>query len=166
MQKTELSPESNLWEQNLRWVPAIFILIGFGIAGYYYPKLPERIPIHFGINGEADGWGEPITIFLLPGINFAIYLILELITRYTPPSTWNYPVKITEENKQIQYLLARRLLVTINLVITAGFTFLTWVIARSAIAGVSNLGAGFLLVFLAALFGAIIYYMVQANKYK
>lgn len=47
----------------------IFILgIPFIYATYLYPNLPETIPIHFNIKGEADGWGGRDSIFLGPGI--------------------------------------------------------------------------------------------------
>ena len=44
-------------------------LIALGIHGVtiamYYPGLPDRIPIHFGIDGQPDGWGDKWMLLLL-----------------------------------------------------------------------------------------------------
>jgi uncharacterized membrane protein len=46
----------------------ILLAIPFGYAAYLYPSLPETIPTHFNIKGEADGFGGKDSIFLGPGI--------------------------------------------------------------------------------------------------
>jgi uncharacterized membrane protein len=48
---------------------ALMILaVPFVYAAYIYPTLPQTIPTHFNMKGEADGFGERSTIFLGPGI--------------------------------------------------------------------------------------------------
>ena len=42
------------------------IAIPFFYAYYLYPSLPNKIPIHFNIQGEVDGWGSSESIFLMP----------------------------------------------------------------------------------------------------
>lgn len=44
----------------------ILIAIPFFYAYYLYPNLPYKIPIHFNIEGEVDGWGSRESIFLMP----------------------------------------------------------------------------------------------------
>jgi|LauGreDrversion4_1035100.scaffolds.fasta_scaffold133191_2 uncharacterized membrane protein len=48
----------------------VLILIGipFIYATYLYPSLPEIIPTHFNIKGEADGFGGKDSIYLGPVI--------------------------------------------------------------------------------------------------
>lgn len=46
----------------------VVLAIPFGYAAYIYPSLPNTIPIHFNIKGEADGFSEKSSIFLGPGI--------------------------------------------------------------------------------------------------
>jgi uncharacterized membrane protein len=38
------------------------------ILTYYYPALPERVPIHWGLNGQPDAWARKTfsTVFFLP----------------------------------------------------------------------------------------------------
>jgi uncharacterized membrane protein len=35
---------------------------------YFYPMLPERVPVHWGLNGQPDGWARKTftTVFFLP----------------------------------------------------------------------------------------------------
>lgn len=47
-------------------------------AAAWYPRLPERFPIHFDIAGKADGWAakSAATWFLLPGVSLAMTVLL------------------------------------------------------------------------------------------
>lgn len=68
--------------------PMTILLLLAVVAGiqmtHYYPLLPERIAVHFGASGEADGWsskGEFVVLFgalealfVLFGIAFAVLL--------------------------------------------------------------------------------------------
>lgn len=58
------------------------------IAGLIlWNKLPAQIPIHFGINGEADGWSsKPFAVFALPLFMIAMHLICVFATRIDPKS--------------------------------------------------------------------------------
>lgn len=64
------------------------IALTFGYALYLYPSLPARIPIHFNIKGEADGWGSPESIFLSPAImgltSLFVFFIFSNITKIDP----------------------------------------------------------------------------------
>lgn len=46
------------------------------LAGVNYPRLPERIPIHFGVTGDPDGWAAREMIWLLPAIGLASFGVL------------------------------------------------------------------------------------------
>ncbi len=55
------------------------------VALWFYPRLPARIPVHWNMDGQVDGyaaktWG----VILLPLTMFAILGIFELIVRYSP----------------------------------------------------------------------------------
>ncbi len=69
---------------------AVILILGipFIYATYLYPELPEIIPIHFNIKGEADGWGGRDSIFLGPGIiafaGLFTYFLLANIKKIDP----------------------------------------------------------------------------------
>lgn len=87
-------------------------LDGFSIAFVFllwiytflnFRKLPKIIPIHFGFDGEPDNYGSKYFIFLLPIFALILYFLLG----YKIDTINNYPVKITEENKEIQFLIGK-----------------------------------------------------------
>lgn len=62
-----------------------------------WPRLPARMPIHFGIQGQADGWVEtsPLAWFGLPLLALALVLLNAAIARWLPrrPDLFNHPDK-------------------------------------------------------------------------
>jgi uncharacterized membrane protein len=66
----------------------VLLAIPFGYAAYVYPSLPDTIPIHFNIKGEADGFGGKDSIFLVPGIMAATglftFFLLNNIKNFDP----------------------------------------------------------------------------------
>jgi uncharacterized membrane protein len=46
----------------------VLLAIPIGYAAYVYPSLPNTIPTHFNLKGEADGFGGKDSIFLGPSI--------------------------------------------------------------------------------------------------
>ncbi|MFZ9661947.1 MAG: SdpI family protein [Chitinophagaceae bacterium] len=64
-------------KNNTHWIwVIIFITIPFLYAGIEYNNLPDTIPIHFNISGEADGWGSKENIFMMPAIMGIVSLIV------------------------------------------------------------------------------------------
>jgi len=57
-------------------------------AAYLYPSLPNTIPIHFNLKGEADGFGGRDSIFLAPGImavtSLFVFFLLTNIKKFDP----------------------------------------------------------------------------------
>ena len=70
----------------------VLVLIGvpFIYAAYLYPSLPEIIPTHFNIKGEADGFGGKDSIYLGPIImgvtSLFTYFLLTNIKKIDPKS--------------------------------------------------------------------------------
>lgn len=63
---------------------AALVLLMVVAASWGYAQLPNNtpIPIHFNAEGIVDGWGSPLTLFLLPGIavfNWALMCVLPRI---------------------------------------------------------------------------------------
>jgi uncharacterized membrane protein len=62
------------------WLALLFAGSAFAIAGLYYGRLPERIPVHWNLYGGADGWmpkragafALPLTALILTGLLIAV----------------------------------------------------------------------------------------------
>ncbi len=81
--------------QKMKWgkidlISLIFILIPIGMTLFLYNRLPNQLAVHFGTNGEADGYQGKFT-FLLTSTLFLLGVPLLLkITRYIDPKKKNY----------------------------------------------------------------------------
>ena len=101
------------------------LLIGVWILSITsYSKLPSIIPTHYGLNGQADGFGHKSTIFLLPGITTAIVILLSALCKF--PHKFNYLTKIDASNAMQQYSAALRLMRFLQFFITNIFGYLTY----------------------------------------
>lgn len=88
----------------------IFDCINFGLIAFLwwftvknYKTLPQRIPIHFDLDGKADNFGKKRYIFLMPVLGTLLYLIFMYVTGH--PESSNFPVEITESNEETQFLI-------------------------------------------------------------
>jgi len=59
--------------------------------------LPDRIPTHFDVSGQPNGWGSPASLLLLPCIAVFVYVLLTVVSLF--PSSFNYPVRVTAQNR-------------------------------------------------------------------
>ena len=57
----------------------LLIAAPFAYAAYVYPSLPDTIPTHFNIKGEADAYGGKDSIFLGPGIMAIVGLFVFIL---------------------------------------------------------------------------------------
>jgi len=64
------------------------VLLPFAYALYLYPTLPNKIPMHFNLKGEVDGWGSKESIYLLPAImgltSIFVYFLMANIKKIDP----------------------------------------------------------------------------------
>jgi uncharacterized membrane protein len=109
------------------------LLILWGLAVFFYLRLPETIPTHFNIHGEADDWGGKAFLFFLPVLATVILTGITLLQRV--PHIFNYPVKITPQNAARQYVYAVRMLRFLKISMTLIFIMITIAIYLSALTG-------------------------------
>lgn len=90
----------------------IFDIFNFGWVAFLwwftlknYSTLPERIPVHFDMEGKADGFGGRMYAFLMPILAFGLYALFVYGMRH--PEDTNFPVEITEQNMNAQFLVMK-----------------------------------------------------------
>ena len=70
------------------WLVALLIIAPFIYGALIFPNLPSKIPTHFNIEGKADAWGGPSSIFIGPGIMGAVsifvYVLLSNLKKFDP----------------------------------------------------------------------------------
>jgi uncharacterized membrane protein len=70
------------------WLVALLIIAPFIYGALIFPQLPSKIPTHFNIEGKADAWGGPSSIFIGPGIMGAVsifvYVLMSNLKKFDP----------------------------------------------------------------------------------
>ena len=69
----------------------LIILLPLMYAGSIYSSLPDTIPIHFNLSGEADGYGNKNSIWvitlLMAAVSAGVYLLMKNLPRLDPKKT-------------------------------------------------------------------------------
>jgi hypothetical protein len=65
----------------------VVLILGWSLALSVYPRLPEMVPVHFGLRGEADRWGGRWMIFMIPLVSTAIVALEYWIFEYVSPGS-------------------------------------------------------------------------------
>ena len=60
-------------------------LLPIGAGLILWEKLPEKMPIHWGVNGEVDGWtSRPVAVFVMPLVLLAVQWLCFLFSGLDP----------------------------------------------------------------------------------
>jgi hypothetical protein len=144
------------------FISVVGLVIMFVVILQSFSALPNRIPVHFNIAGEPDGWGSKYTFWVFPILGLIMYITLTIVSKF--PHTYNYVWPITEQNAPQQYLLATQLMNHLKVEIITLFTFLEWQGIRVGLGIASGLGVVFAPAFLFILLGTISLYFWQAYQ--
>lgn len=117
--KIDVKPTS--LDRNLILFGWALVLLNFVVVLSFYPGLPDTIPIHFNLKGEADGFGNKSTLWILPIINLGMYFGMTMLVTKMKPWNYNYPTKVTEKNAPKLYAMRIRVMVWLNLGIALMF---------------------------------------------
>lgn len=64
---------------------SVLNLLPIGAGLILWDKLPEKMPVHWGVNGEVDNWSpKPMAVFLLPLILFAAQWLCFFLSALDP----------------------------------------------------------------------------------
>ncbi len=67
------------------WIIALVIVVAsFAAPAWLYPGLPDRIPTHWNIKGEVDGYGGKWTLFLFPIMMVPMLLLFYFLPALSP----------------------------------------------------------------------------------
>lgn len=140
----------------------LIIITCFIVATFFYQKLPDEIPMHFNIKGEVDRLGSKVSIFFIPGIAFITILPMLFLSKY--PHTFNYPVKIDENNAKKEYSLARSLMIQMTLAISIILLYVTVMVIYSAFNATTLLRNWDIIIILGIIFTPIIHHIWKRKK--
>jgi uncharacterized membrane protein len=80
-QSERLSEYTNIWVEIF---VATFTILPFLVLAYFYPLLPERVPLFMNLNGEVAVWGEKswLAVFRVP-LMAAVTQVVCLLMKYS-----------------------------------------------------------------------------------
>jgi uncharacterized membrane protein len=84
-----------------------------------YPKLPDQVPIHWNINGEADGFATPINaMFSTLGIMVLLYVTMVFLPKVDPRKS-NYKYFTKSYNIMLNVILGVLFIINIMMLLNA-----------------------------------------------
>lgn len=67
------------------WYSAVVVAAAVAMSAAAYPRLAERVPVHWGIGGEPDRWGSRFEgAVLFPFVMLGAWVLLRLLPRIDP----------------------------------------------------------------------------------
>ncbi|MBD3299464.1 MAG: DUF1648 domain-containing protein [candidate division Zixibacteria bacterium] len=107
------------------------------IPTFAYNSLPDRIPVHFNLDGQPDRWEDKSgwTLYMLPAVWTVIGGLIFVLLRYR--RAFNYPQKdeiskLPEQYQTPVHILNRQFILAVFVVIGAMFVYLEYAIVDSA----------------------------------
>ena len=70
--------------KKLLFLMGLLCLVNLAGHLYFYPSLPDTVPIHWGFGGQPDGWGGKSSILFTASLPFAMLLLFAVLPRMDP----------------------------------------------------------------------------------
>jgi uncharacterized membrane protein len=146
-QQPKIHVEPDATDKRLIATGWVLVALNFIVVLSFFFTLPETIPTHFNLIGEADAYGSKNDIWAMPIFNLIMYFGMTMIATKMKPWNYNYPVKVTAENAPMLYARSIRMLAWINLGIASIFLIIsthTILLAKD----IARINIGWLILFL------------------
>jgi uncharacterized membrane protein len=87
-----------------------------------YSEIPELITTHIDIKGQTDDQGGKNNLWIASSVNLGLLLIIGFLVQ--KPHLANFPVEITEKNKDIAYKNMQIFLSILSVIISCAFAYM------------------------------------------
>jgi uncharacterized membrane protein len=147
----------------LEGVSAVALIVAIGDVAMHWNILPERIPVHFGVTGSPNAWGNKEMLLLLLATTFVMALLLTVAESYQ--RLINIPMNVDRDSSAVRRVL-RSMVILMKMVITVSSVWIVDLTMRTAVGEANGLGVAFLPVFVVGVLAPIIYYLVRLARLK
>ncbi|MDE3187148.1 MAG: DUF1648 domain-containing protein [Acidobacteriota bacterium] len=121
-------------------------------------RLPDRIPTHFDAAGNANGWGSPAAMILLPIVAIGLYFAMSVTALF--PGAFHYPVRATRMSLPRLQDITLDMMSWLKAELSGFFAILQWAIIRAARSGQGSLFALLVPALLVVVFSTIGWHFV------
>ena len=87
-----------------------------------YSEIPELITIHIDIKGQTDEQGSKTNLWIASSVNLGLLLIIGFLIIL--PHLANFPIEITEKNKDVAYKNMQIFLSILSIIISCAFAYM------------------------------------------
>ena len=105
------------------FISILLMLLACCIIIVFYKDIHGQVPLHYNIYGEADVYSRKWTIFIVPILMIITYIALSILQR--KPHIFNYPIQVTDENRDKLYEIGVEMVVVFKLLVTLMFSVLS-----------------------------------------
>lgn len=118
---------------------SIFLAIAsWMIVIYYWDKLPQVIPVHFGVSGQADNWADKsfFYVFLMPllqSIMLISFVFLYYKPQYSSMPTTMWLMTLDKKHRNHAFELIRTMLAGVSLWVGILLTYIIYGMNVSAL---------------------------------
>jgi hypothetical protein len=158
--KVEQTPFDYLMEGISVLAVAGTLLFFFILWGH----LPEKIPIHYNVLGEADATGNKWFSLILPLVGLGSYFGMSVLNKY--PHIFNYPVEVNEQNALPLYRIGRRSVLGLKMLVCLLIFYMSFSIASNFIHLHQGLWLSIFLFFILLISVLPIYSIIAMNRMK
>ena len=142
-------------------VSALAMIIG--TVSVHWTELAAQVPIHFGISGSPDRWGNKNELLLLPLTAIGLYTLLTVTSRYQ--RFINVPMAIDRDAPEVQRLL-QSMSITLKMVVLLVLPYIEWAVVNTALGRSAGLGRQFLPISLVAIFLPLGFYLLRLRRHQ
>ncbi len=94
----------------------LVLILAYALFLFFsWPGVPETVPTHFNAAGVADAYGSKWTLLMGPALALLLLGVFVLLPRF--PQLWNFPVRVTAENRDRLYAISARMLEALKVLI-------------------------------------------------
>lgn len=83
--------------------------------GISWRSIPNTVATHFDASGTPDSFGSKYTLIFEPVLAIFLWGLLSFISHF--PQAWNFPVKVTDQNKEKLYQIALFMLNLLKIIV-------------------------------------------------
>ncbi len=124
--------------------------------------LPAKIPTHFNAAGQADGWGTPGMLWLLPIIAGIIFALMTAVARY--PGAFHFPGRTHPAARMQMEAMALSMIGWLKAEVMGLFAWVQGQTLRLARSGEGTLPFLFLPAVLVVVFGTIAWHVAAMRR--
>ena len=142
----------------------VALLAGTAHALYGVHPIRGPVPTHFNLAGQADAWGSPQSLLVLPAMALGVFLLMTIVSRY--PAVFNFPVRATPANRAQLESIALEMIAWLRLEVVVIFALIQRAAILSAEQGRNALSGWLLPVCLVCVFGTIALHVVAMFRVR